>query len=94
MLDCMEVVQSRRLKCNAHPVLCIENSVDKTFASHERSVGKDKLISIAASHVFSSPSNSIFTLGLIALAKLLSPSHSQQTISLYIQYKTFLKDLG
>ena len=94
MLDCLEVDETRRLKCNAHPILCIENALDKTFASHERSIGKDKLISVAASHVFSSPSNSIFTLGLIALAKLLSPSHSQQTISLYMQYKTFLKDLA
>ena len=94
MLDCLEVDETRRLKCNAHPILCIENAIDKTFASHERSVGKDKLISVAASHVFSSPSNSIFTLGLIALSKLLSPSHSQQTISLYMQYKSFLKDLS
>ena len=94
MLDCLDVDEYRRLKCNAHPVLCIENALDKTFAAYERSVGKDKLISVAASHVFSSPSNSIFTLGLIALSKLLSPSHSQQTISLYMHYKSFLKDIS
>ena len=94
MLDILDVEPARRLKCCAHPCLCIENALDKTFASHERSVGRDKLISVAASHVFTSPSSSIFMLGLIALSKLLSPSHSQQSVSLYLPYKTFLKSLS
>ena len=40
--------------------------------------------------MFSGGSNSIWWLGLIAFAKLLSPSHAQQSISLYSLYKEFL----
>ena len=49
-----------------------------------------KLISECAGHVFSSPKNSIWYLGLIALAKLLSPSHNTESISLHDEYTTFL----
>ena len=45
MLDCLDVDETRRIQCNAHPVLCIENALDNIFSSHERSVGKEKLIS-------------------------------------------------
>ena len=41
--------------------------------------------------MFNSPKSSIFTLGLIAFAKFLSPSHAQESISLYKQYNQFLK---
>lgn len=44
-----------------------------------------------AAHVFSSPKNSIWYLGLIAFSKMLSPSHSQDSISLFTRYKSFLK---
>ena len=83
MLDSLGVPEEQRLKCNAHPILCVQNSVDKIFKDKEIELGPHKLISTDAGHVFSSPSSSIFTLGLIAFAKFLSPSHAQESISLY-----------
>ena len=91
MLDSLGVSDDQRLKCNAHPLLCVQNCVDKTFKDKETEIGVSKLISTDAAHVFNSPKSSIFTLGLIAFAKFLSPSHAQESVSLYTQYKQFLK---
>ena len=91
MLDSLSVSSDKRLTCNAHPLLCIQNAVDKTFKDKETEIGVSKLISTDAGHVFNSPKSSIFTLGLIAFAKFLSPSHAQDSVSLYKQYKLFLK---
>ena len=90
MLDELGVAEEVRLKCNAHTILCVQNAVDKVYKDKESEIGVVKLISTAAQHVFSSPSNSICTLGLIAFAKLLSPSHAEHSISLYSNYKQFL----
>ena len=46
---------------------------------------------MGASHVFSGGNNSVWWLGLIAFSKLLSPSHAQQSISLYRLYKEFIQ---
>ena len=92
MLDELGVEEDRRLKCNAHCILCIQNAIDKVFKDRETEIGINKLISTDAQHVFNSPSNSIFTLGLIAFSKFLSPSHAQLSISLYKAYKQFLSD--
>ena len=88
MLDELGVANDQRLKCNAHCILCIQNAIDKVFKDKETEIGIAKRISTDAQHCFSSPSNSIFTLGLIAFAKFLSPSHAQT--SLYKPYKQFL----
>ena len=55
-------------------------------------IGLSTLIGRGAEHVFNSPKNSIWYLGLIAIAKLLSPSHSKGSISLYMDYKQILKN--
>ena len=91
MLDSLGVSEWQRLKCNAHPLLAIQNAIDSTFKDQETEIGSQKLISTDASHVFSSPKNSIWLLGLIAFAKFLSPSHAQESVSQYKQYKEFLK---
>ena len=91
MLDALDVTEERRLKCNAHPLLAVQNAIDKTFKDEETKIGVQKLISVDAAHVFSSPKNSIWYLGLIAFSKMLSPSHSQDSISLFTRYKSFLK---
>ena len=56
----------------------------------EVTVGKDKLISTEASHVFSSSGSSIATLAHIAIAKQFSPSHCQESVSQFSAYKSFL----
>ena len=63
--------------------------MDKVFKDIETTLGVQKLIGLGPSHVFSGESNSIWWLGLIAFAELLSPSHVQQS-SNYCLYKEFL----
>ena len=91
MLDELGVETEKRLKCNAHILLSVQAALDKVFKDKETLIGAQKLISTDAAHVFSSPKNSIWTLGLIAFSKLLSPSHAQESISLYKAYKQYLK---
>ena len=56
----------------------------------EVAVGKDKLISTEAAHIFSSSGSSIPTLAQIAIAKQFSPSHCQESVSQFSAYKSFL----
>ena len=91
MLDELGVETEKRLKCNAHVLLAVQAALDKVLKDKETQIGPQKLISTDASHVFTSPKNSIWTLGLITFAKLLSPSHAQESISLYKDYKQYLK---
>ena len=72
MLDDLGVEEMKRLKCNAHILLASDVAIDKVFRDMETVIGLSKLIQQDASHVFNSV-NSIWYLGLIAIAKLLSP---------------------
>ena len=94
MLDKLDIDAKKRLKCNAHVLLAVDVALDKVFRDVETRVGVANLIGKGASHVFSSPKNSIWYLGLIAVAKLLSPSHSVESISLYNDYTKFLSGLN
>ena len=82
----------KRLKCNAHVVLAVDAALEKTFKHTETLVGTSNLISSGPAHVFSSSPNSIWCLGLIASAKLVSPSHMKEAITLYKEYTNFLKE--
>ena len=92
MLDELDIDDEKRLKCNAHVLLAIDNALDKVFKDTETLIGVFKLISETAAHVFNAPKSSIWYLGLIAFAKLLSPSHNKESISLYTDYTKFLRD--
>ena len=91
MLDDLGILEESRLKCNAHPTLAVGQAIDKVFRDFESNIGVEKLISTGASHCFSSATNSIWYLGLLAVAKALSPSHCTESISLYTLYTKFLK---
>ena len=91
MLDEIGVDKDKRLKCSAHVILTVEVAQDKVFKDIETVVGVSSLISEGAAHCFNAPKNSVWYLGLIALAKLFSPSHSKESISLYKDYSNFLK---
>lgn len=91
MLDNLEISPEKRLKCNAHVLLAIDHAMDKVFKDIETQVGASNLISEGAAHVFNAPKTSIWYLGLLALAKLLSPSHNAESISLHTEYKDFLR---
>lgn len=91
MFDYLGVDSLKRLKCCAHIILGIDNAIDKVFKNTEQKIGVHNLLQVTAGDkVFSSPGSSIHTLGLIALAKLLSPSHASHSISLYNEYKMWM----
>lgn len=69
-----------KLKCSGHIVLGVDHAIEKVFIDTETKIGVEKLID---SGKILQSSSSIFTLGLLAITKLLSPSHANHTISLY-----------
>ena len=92
LFEKLEIEDGKRLKCCAHIILGIDNAIDKVMKNTEQMIGVQKLLQLTAGErVFTSPNSSIHTLGLIALAKLLSPSHASHSISLYNDYKCWLQ---
>ena len=91
MLAELGVDKEKVLKCNAHILLAIDVAIDKVYKDIETKPGLATLISNGAQHVFNTSRNSIWYLGLIAIAKLLSPSHCKESISLNKDYKMFLR---
>ena len=83
MLDELQVEEKKRLKCNAHVVLCVDAAIEKVFKDTEGKMGTSNLITRGADHVYSSHANSILYLGLIAIAKLVSPSHMKSVQRLH-----------
>ena len=64
------------LKCSTHPILEIDESIIKIFLEVESKIGRGKLIGQGAGNKAFQCKSSIITLGLIAIAKCLSPSHA------------------
>ena len=93
VLDELDIEESKRLKCSAHVILSIDEALDSVFKNVESCIGRDKLIGSNVGGAFQS-SSSIITLGLIALAKALSPSHAALSYSLYMQYKSWRDEHG
>jgi hypothetical protein len=88
MLEELGIADDQTLKCSAHILLCIDHALEHTFKEAEKAIGLEKLINCA--NILKSSSSSLHTSGLIALAKLLSPSHASHTVSLYSEYKDWL----
>ena len=82
------------MKCNAHIILAIEKAIDSVLLELESEIRNDKLIGTGNGNKVFQKSFSIITLGLIALSKLLSPSHAALSHSLYSAYKTWRKETG
>ena len=95
MLDELDIDEEKRLNCNGHMILCEAACLDSLFVSLESKIGVEKLISTKASFVFSGRSGkkqSIWTLGVIAISKLLGPRHCKESVSLSSDYKAYLKE--
>lgn len=61
----------------------------------EQKIGIHQLLDLSAGdRVFNSPGSSVHTLGEIAISKLLSPSHAANSVSLYSDYTTWMKEQG
>ena len=69
-----------------------QDALDSVFRDTEITVGREKLISSDASFVFSNSSTSIPTLALIAISKMVSPSHCQESVSQFSAYKSYLQE--
>ena len=88
LLRALGVDPSKILKCCAHIILGVDHAIDKVYRDTEQKIGVTKLLPVTAGeNIFTSPSSSIHTLGLIAISKLLSLSHAQQSVSLYNELK-------
>jgi hypothetical protein len=92
MLQNLGVEDEKILKCCAHLILGIDHACDKVFKETEQKIGVQKLLELSAGQqAFLSPSTSIHTLGQIAIAKLLSPSHANHSVSLFNEYKEWME---
>lgn len=68
-------------------MLGIDDAIEKVFKETEREIGSQKLIEC---NKFLCSSSSLFTIGLIAITKLISPSHSAHSVSLYSEFTTWM----
>ena len=88
MLENLEIDDSKIIKCNAHIILCVDHAIEKVFIDAENKIGAHKLLDISVgTKKITGSGSSIFTLSQIAIAKLLSPSHAEQSISHYTQFQ-------
>ena len=86
-LENLGITEEKILKFSAHIILCVNRAVDKVFRNTEQKIGVQKLLHVnAGEKVFSSPGSSIHTFAIIAISKLLSPSHTSFSMSLYNEY--------
>lgn len=92
MLQTLGIAEDKILKCCAHVILAIDHAIDKVFKDVEQRIGVHKLLDVSAGTKAFSASTSIHTLGQIAIAKLLSPSHAANSVSLYGEYVSWLQE--
>ena len=86
---------SKLLKMHRTLILCSGHAIDKVFRRHGSQIGVQNLMEVAAREKrFRAPVYFIHTLGLIALAKLLPPSHAADSLSLYVDYKWWMANKG
>ena len=92
LLENLGITEEKILKCSAHIILGVDHAIDKVFRNTEQNIGVQKLLYVNAGvKVFSSPGSSIHTLAIIAISKLLFPSHASYSISLYNEYMSWME---
>ena len=95
LLENLGVTKEKILKCSAHIILGADHAADKVFKNTEQKIGVQKLLHVTAGEkVFTSPGSSVHTLALIAISKLLSPSHAAHSILLYDEYTSWMETEG
>ena len=72
----------------------MDYACERIFMNAEQNIGVQKLIPIATGEKVFKSDSSIHTLGLIAITKLLSPSHAAYSISLYHEYTQWVDAEG
>ena len=94
VMENLGVDSQKILKCSAHIILCIDKSIDSVYLQVESSIGRDKLIGVNIGNMAFTSSESIVTLGLMALSKLVSSSHAAVSYSMYESYKLWREREG
>jgi hypothetical protein len=92
LLDTLGVEEEKRLKCCQHVILTIDEAINKVFIDTESMIGRDQLAGVSIGTKAYQSTSSIVTLGLIAIAKCLSPSHAALSYSLYMDYKNWREE--
>ena len=90
----LEIEEQKIIKCCAHLILGVDHACDKVFKDTEQKVGVHKLLNLNAGEKAFSSGSSVHTLGQIAIAKLLSPSHASHSVSLFNEFKQWLELKG
>jgi len=91
-LEKLGVELKKRVKCCGHIILGADAAIEKVLIAYERRVGVGNLLKVNNARFNNVVrSKSIFGRAQIALAKLLSSSHSIQSVSLYTEFSDFLK---
>lgn len=91
MLRELGINNEQVLKCCAHIILGIDSAIEKVFKDTEQRVGLERIIDCTKILLSSS---SMHTLGLIAITKLLSPSHASHSVSLYTDFIEWMNKHG
>ena len=89
-LHYLDVDETKILKCSAHLILGVDFACELIFMNTRQKIGVQKLIPISVAEKLFKSCSSIHTLGLIAIAKLLSPRHAAHSISLYHEYTQWM----
>ena len=86
-------IESQRvLRCSAHITLGADTAVDKVFKLFENIIGVQNLIELTAGQSAFINNNSVFTMAMLAISKLLSYSHATLPYSLCVVYKNWRKN--
>ena len=89
----LELKKKRDLSVmDGHVTLTIDEAINSVLLDAESVIGRDKLIGGKIGNNSYKSKSSNITLGLIALAKGLSPSHAALIYSLYMRYKNWRKE--
>ena len=92
--ELLEIESGRVLRCSAHISVGADNAINKVFKLFENTVGIQNLITLNAGQTAFINSNSIVTMAIHALSKLLSYSHATLPYSLCVMYKKWRVNEG
>ena len=93
-LEILGVESKKVLRCSAHITLGADTAVDKVFKMFENQIGVQNLIELTAGQSNFMNNNSVFTMAMLAISKLLSYSHATLPYSLCVVYKNWRKTEG
>ena len=89
--ELLGIQSGRVLRCSAHITIGADAAVNKVFKLFENTVGIQNLITLNAGQAAFINNNSVFTMAIHALSKLLSYSHATLPYSLCVMYKKWRK---